>query len=139
MTIPVWVMLGFAGWTLAVLTGGVGLYRWLEIFSGRATVSQWHADGRHGSERYQRAMRAHMNCVENLPVYGAVAVAAALAGVDGRDLDALSVTVLLARIAQSVVHIARAQTDRVVAVRFGLYFVQVACVVSMGVLLAIRA
>jgi uncharacterized MAPEG superfamily protein len=139
MTIPVWVMLGFAGWTLAVLTGGIGLYRWSQIVAGRATVSQWHPGVTQGSERYQRAMRAHMNCVENLPVYGAVAVAAALAGVGGRDLDALSVTVLLARVAQSLVHIARPQTDRVAAVRFGLYCVQVISIVAMAVLLVIRA
>ena len=34
MTIPLWVMLGFAGWTLAVLTASIGVYRWSRILPG---------------------------------------------------------------------------------------------------------
>lgn len=139
MTIPLWVMLGFAGWTLAVLMGSIGVYRWSRILTGRAAMAGWRADGTEGSQWYQRATRAHLNCVENLPVYSAVALAAALAGVGGRELDALAVTFLAARIGQSLVHITRPQTEPVAALRFGLYFAQVVCVVSMGVLVALRA
>jgi len=140
MTIPLWVMLGFAAWTLAVLTAGVGGYRWSRILAGRATIAEWRADAaQQGSEWYQRATRAHMNCVENLPVYGAVAVAAALTGVGGRELDGMALVFLAARIAQSLVHITRPQTNRVVALRFSLYCVQAVCVVWMGVLVALRA
>jgi hypothetical protein len=122
MTIPLWVMLGFAGWTLAVLTASIGVYRWSRILSGRATIAEWRADATQGSEWYQRATRA-----------------AALTGVGGRELDALALTFLVARIGQSLVHITRPQTEPVAALRFGLYFVQVVCVVSMGVLVALRA
>lgn len=137
LTIPIWVLLGFAGWTLAVLMGSIGVYRWSQILTGRATISEWRADAPQGSAWYQRAMRAHMNCVENLPVYGAVVVAAALAGVGGRELDALAIVFLAARIGQSLVHITRPQTEIVAALRFALYFAQVVCVVSMGVLIAV--
>ncbi len=139
MTIPLWVMLGFAAWTLAVLMGGIGVYRWSRILAGHATMAEWRADATQGSEWYQRAMRAHMNCVENLPVYAAVALAAALAGVGGRDIDILAITFLAARIGQSLVHITRPQTEHVAALRFGLYLAQVVCVASMGVLVALRA
>jgi uncharacterized MAPEG superfamily protein len=139
MTIPLWVMLGFAGWTLAVLVGSIGVYRWFRILTGRATIAGWRADATQGDEWYRRAMRAHMNCVENLPVYGAVALAAALTGVGGRELDALALTFLAARIGQSLVHISRPQTEVVAAIRFALFFVQVACVVAMGVLVAVRS
>jgi uncharacterized MAPEG superfamily protein len=139
MTVPLWVMLGFAGWTLAVLMGSIGVYRCSRILTGRATMAEWRADATQGSEWYQRAMRAHLNCVENLPVYGAVALAAALAGVGGRELDALALTFLAARIGQSLVHIMRRQTEPVAVLRFGLYFAQVVCVVSMGVLVVLRA
>jgi uncharacterized MAPEG superfamily protein len=132
-------MLGFAGWTLAVLTFSIGVYRWSRIFTGRAKIAGWRADATEGSEWYQRATRAHMNCIENLPVYSAVAVAAALAGVGGRELDALALVFLPARIGQSLVHITRPQTETVAALRFGLYFLQVVCVVWMGVLVALRA
>jgi uncharacterized MAPEG superfamily protein len=131
-------MLGFAAWTLAVLMACIGGYRWFRILSRRATIAGWPADGTQGSEWYQRATRAHMNCVENLPVYGAVALAAAVTGVGGRDIDALAITFLAARIGQSLVHITRPQTEPIAALRFGLYCVQLVCVLSMGVLIVLR-
>ena len=75
MTIPVWVLLLFAGWTLATLLATVGVYRWSRILTGRAALSEFRADEQHGSDWYRRAMRAHANCVENLPVYAAIVVA----------------------------------------------------------------
>jgi uncharacterized MAPEG superfamily protein len=139
MTIPLWVLLGFAAHTLAILTASIGYYRWSRILTGRAKVAGWRPDGTDGSGWYQRATRAHLNCVENLPVYGAVAVAAAVAGIGGRDLDALALVFIVARICQSLVHITRTQTEGVVTVRFSLYLVQCVCVIWMGVLVAIRA
>jgi uncharacterized MAPEG superfamily protein len=75
MTIPVLVLLGFAGWTLLTLFGSIGVYRWSRILTGRVSIAEWRADVPQGSDWYRRAMRAHMNCVENLPVYTAVVVA----------------------------------------------------------------
>ena len=139
MTIPLWVMLGFAAWTLAVLMGSIGVYRLSRVFTGRATMSEWRADGMQGAPWYQRAMRAHANCVENLPVYSAVALAAAVTGAGGRALDASALTFIVARIGQSLVHITRPQTDAVVTLRFALFSTQVVCVIAMGVLAALRA
>src|SRR5512143_3881218 len=134
MTIPIWVLLGFAAWTLALLFGSVGVYRWSRILTGRASVPEWRADVAQGCAWYQRAMRAHMNCVENLPVYGAVALAAHGTGTSGIGLDRLAIAFLAARIAQSVVHVALPQTEPVATLRFTLFFVQVLCVIAMGVL-----
>jgi len=139
MTTPLWVMLAFAAWTHAVLIGSIGVYRLSRVFTGRATMAEWRADGMQGDPWYQRATRAHMNCVENLPVYSAVALAAAVTGVGGAALDALALIFIAARIGQTLVHITRAQTERVVNVRFGLFSMQIACIVSMGVLVAIGA
>lgn len=139
MAIPLWVLLGFAAWTLALLLGSVGIYRWSRILTGRASVHEWRADVTQGSEWYQRAMRAHMNCVENLPVYGAVAFAAFATGVSGAMLDRLAVTLLAARIGQSLVHVCIAQTEPVARVRFGLFFVQLACMIGMAVIVIMRA
>jgi len=80
MSIPVWVLLGFAGWTLVTLLGSDGVYRWSQILTKRATMSEWRADLPQGSEWYQRAMRAHANCVENLAVYAAIVVAIVATG-----------------------------------------------------------
>ena len=63
MTIPQWALLGFAVWTLLVLFGTVGVYRWSRILTGRVRISDWQANQPQGSDWYRRAMRAHMNCV----------------------------------------------------------------------------
>jgi len=139
MSIPLWVMLAFAAWTLALLTASIGYYRWSRILTGRANVAGWRPDGTDGDGWYQRATRAHLNCIENLPVYSAVAVVAAVTGIGGRDLDALAIVFIVARIGQSLVHVTRPQTNPIVSLRFGLYMVQWVCVIWMGVLVAIRA
>jgi hypothetical protein len=41
MTIPLWVLLGFAGWTLVVLSATVGVYRWFSILTGQTTIGEW--------------------------------------------------------------------------------------------------
>jgi uncharacterized MAPEG superfamily protein len=139
MTIPQWVLLGFAGWTLVALFGTIGVYRWSRILTGRSRISDWQADQPQGSEWYRRATRAHMNCVENLPVYGAVVVCATAAGARGSLLDALAPTFIAARICQTVVHIAFASTDLVASVRFAFFFVQALCMVAMGISVALSA
>lgn len=55
MTIPVWVLLAFAGWTLLTLTTTVGLYRWGHILTGRASISEWSPEVPQGSDWYRRA------------------------------------------------------------------------------------
>jgi uncharacterized MAPEG superfamily protein len=80
MTVPILVLLAFAGWTLLTLVGSVGVYRWSRILTGRASIAEWRTDLPQGSDWYQRAMRAHMNCVENLPVYAAIVVALVASG-----------------------------------------------------------
>ncbi len=139
MTIPVWVLLLFAGWTLATLLATVGVYRWSRILTGRAALSEFPADEQHGSAWYRRAMRAHANCVENLPVYGAIVVAIVASGVRSPTLDTLAVVLFVARVLQTVTHMAVEQTDPVVAVRFSFFFIQLVCMAGMGILVALRA
>lgn len=139
MTIPVWVLLLFAAWTIATLLATVGVYRWSRILTGRAALSEFRADAPQGSDWYRRAMRAHANCVENLPVYAAIVVASVASGVRSPTLDALAVVLLAARVSQTVTHVAVEQTDAVVAVRFSFYFVQIVCMAGMGILVALRA
>lgn len=139
MTIPIWVLLGFAGWTLLILFSTVGVYRWSRILTGRATVREWDPTKSQGSGWYQRAMNAHRNCIENLPVYGAVAVAILATGVQSPVLDALALCVLGARILQSLIHIIPEQTERVSILRFIFYFTQILCMGAMGILVAVNA
>ena len=63
MPIPVWVLLGFAAWTLFILFVTVGVYRWSRILIGQTAIAEWRAEERQGSEWYRRAVRAHLNCL----------------------------------------------------------------------------
>ncbi len=100
MNIPVIVLLGFAAWTLLTLFGSIGVYRWSRILTGRTSIAEWRADLPQGSDWYQRAIRAHMNCVENLPVYTAIVVALIATGVKSAIIDTLAVALLGARVGQ---------------------------------------
>lgn len=50
MTIPVWVLLGFAAWTVIRLLASVGVYRWSRILSGRAALTDFPAEATPGSD-----------------------------------------------------------------------------------------
>src|SRR5215213_4677625 len=124
MKVPAFVLLAFAGWTVLTLFGSIGVYRWSRILAGRASISEWRADAPQGSEWYQRAMRAHMNCVENLPIFGALVVALMATGVQSSLINALCVAVLVARIGQTLMHIGARPSNVSAALRFTLFFVQ---------------
>jgi uncharacterized MAPEG superfamily protein len=124
MTVPVWMLLGFAGWTVLLLASTVGVYRWSRILIGRAPIGDFRADQVEGEDWYRRSMRAHANCIENLPVFGAIVSALYVAGVGGSTVDFLSISILAARVLQSLVHVCFVQTNTVAAVRFTFFLVQ---------------
>jgi uncharacterized MAPEG superfamily protein len=125
MTLPVWMLVGFAAWTMLLLLATVGVYRWSQILTGRVAIREFRADQIEGAEWYKRAMRAHANCVENLPVFGAIVFGLYVGNVGSALVNALAIAVLLARIMQSLVHVCFVQTNTVTAVRFGFFFVQI--------------
>ena len=135
MTIPVWMLLGFAAWTILLLASTIGLYRWVLIFSGRAPINGFRAEQPEGADWYKRAMRAHANCVENLPVFAAIVLALHVSGAHGPAADFASIGVLPARVMQSLVHVCLPQTGPVVAVRFSFLLVQLACFVALIVVI----
>lgn len=132
LSTPVWALLGFAVWTVLTLLGSVGVYRWSRILTGRAELKDFRAEAPEGSDWYLRAMRAHANCLENLPVFGAIVLAVVASGVASPALDRLASVVLGARICQTVVHIGLRPTNPVVAVRFAFFFAQLACMLAMA-------
>jgi uncharacterized MAPEG superfamily protein len=136
MTIPVWVLLGFAGWTLLTLIGAIGWYRWSRILTGRAEIKDFRADEPQGADWYRRAMRAHANCLENLPIYTAVVVAIIATGASSHLLDWLAILLLAARICQTTVHIVFTPTNFATVVRFGFFAVQLLCMIAMGLIVA---
>jgi uncharacterized MAPEG superfamily protein len=129
MTMPIWMLLCFAMWTLLLLLVTVGIYRWSRIFTGTVAIRNFPADAAGGEDWYKRATRAHANCIENLPVFGAVVFGLSASSVSSPLIDALAIAVVLARIVQSIVHVCFVHTNTIASVRFGFYFVQFICFV----------
>jgi uncharacterized MAPEG superfamily protein len=136
--LPEMMLLAFAAWTLLLLLVTVGTYRFSRIFSGRAGMASFPADRIEGQGWYVRAMRAHANCIENLPVFGALVYALHACSVEHPAVGPLCVAIVAARVCQSLVHVSLVQTDRVVAVRFGFYFVQFVCFSALIALIVWR-
>ena len=80
--LPETMLVGFAAWTLLLLLATVGVYRFGRIFRGRAGMGDFPADKVEGQGWYVRAMRAHANCIENLPVFAVLVCALRACGVD---------------------------------------------------------
>jgi uncharacterized MAPEG superfamily protein len=139
MTMPLWVLLIFTVWTILVLLAGVGVHRWSLILSRKAELTDFRADRVEGPPFYHRAMRAHANCVENLPVYAALALIAAVISLDTLLLDQLALAVLAGRVCQTFTHMAFVETNITVAIRFVFFFVQLAAMLAMAYVIVVFA
>lgn len=106
------------------------------IIFRNATVASFRSDRLEGADWYQPGTRAHANCVENLPVSGAIVFVITMIGLRGSAVDTLCVIVLIARICQSMIHLFHRQTDAFVAARFSFFSVQLACFLGLIVMAA---
>ena len=125
MTVPMWMLLGFATWTVLLLLATVGVYRWSRILTGRVSIRTFRADQIEGADWYLRAMRAHANCIENLPVFAVIVFALYVGNVASALVNSLATTILVARIIQSLVHVCFVQTNTMASIRFGFFLVQI--------------
>lgn len=128
MTIPLWCLVGFVAWTLVLLVG-LATVRVGAVLAGRAAPTDFPSGVPHGSDANWRLNRAHLNCIENLPLFASVVAVATFAGLKLPILDTLAQVYLGARIGQSVTHLA---SGGVVAinVRFTFFLIQFACLVG---------
>jgi uncharacterized MAPEG superfamily protein len=133
-----WMLLGFATWTLLLLMATVGVYRWVNILFSTARIASFRSDQLEGEDWYRRGTRAHANCVENLPVFGAIVFIISAIGVTGPFVNSLCIAVLIARVCQSTVHVSHVQTDAFVAVRFSFYSVQLVSFLVLIVMALVR-
>jgi uncharacterized MAPEG superfamily protein len=122
MTTPLWCLTGFAVWAVAlVLT--LATVRVLGVLTGQQAANSFPSGTPHGGDRYWRLNRAHMNTVENLPIFGALVLVAYLVPIDNAYVSGAAITVLVARIAQSCIHIA-SNHNMAVNLRFTAYLTQ---------------
>ena len=97
-------LLGFAAWTV-LLVAGVFLYRGLRFVTG-TPINNWPRSAKPANDAalVKRMEDAHANCLENLPVFAVIVLAAAAMG-RLESIAALAPFVLYARIGQSIVHL----------------------------------
>jgi uncharacterized MAPEG superfamily protein len=137
MHLSYWSLLGFTFWTLLLLVFGIGVTRVSQVMRKEARANSFNPSVPHGSDAYQRRMRAHLNCVENLPVFASLVLLGAVLGMTGPWFQITALTVLPARVGQSVVHISSGR-NRATLARFAFFTVQLLCFTIMGVLLIAR-
>lgn len=137
MTTPLWCLLGFVTWTLLLLSA-VGAARVSQVLAGKAQANEFPSGVPHGSDAYWRLNRAHMNCLENLPLFASVVLTAAVLGLSSSTLDTLATVFLLARIGQTAAHLSSG-SNMAVNVRFTFFLVQVACIVGFLLVIATNA
>jgi hypothetical protein len=115
-------LLGYAAWTLALLVLIAGLRTALTL-SGRRRANSFAVSGEDVSPFSARLCRAHANCYENLPVFGAIVSVALVTG-NAHVTDPLALWVLAARVGQSSIHLISIR-NRAILFRFAFLAVQV--------------
>ncbi|MHB9800208.1 MAPEG family protein [Pseudomonas sp. MT3] len=115
-------LLGLVAWSVLLILLLVN-QRGLLVMSGRMKVNAFAADGSNTPGAFgQRLVRAHANCVENVPLFAAVLLYAMATG-QTLLTDPLAPILLAARIAQSAVHLI-STSALAVWLRFAAFFVQ---------------
>ncbi|MHA6203728.1 MAPEG family protein [Dyella soli] len=116
----------FIAWALYLLVLMEAIRSYL-VVSGRARSNEFKPDNANLSPFLQRLARAHANCIESLPVMGGLLLVA-IATSRTEVTDTLAPWLLIARIAQSMTHLASLS---VIAVntRFAFFAVQLAIAV----------
>jgi len=125
-------LLAFTGWTLALVVVLVTLRSALTL-SGRRAANAFSPSGEDVSPFSERLVRAHANCLENLPVFAALVLITAL--LERFDVTApLAPVVVVLRVLQSSVHLVSTSVPAVL-VRFTFFVGQIAIFVWWGVAL----
>jgi len=127
---PLTALILFAVWSL-LLVSTIGIWRVSQLLTGRVPKGGFTPGAPHGGDAYWRLNRAHMNSVENLPVFGAIVLSGVVLQVQDALFLSLPTVVIAARVAQSLVHIASG-TQFAILIRFSFYLVQVLCMLAMA-------
>lgn len=122
-------LFGFTAWTLLLVTG-VFAYRGARFLTG-TPINHWPRSNKPGDDAplVRRLEDAHANCLENLPVFAVLVMAAAAMG-QASAVDDLAPWVLYARLAQSAAHLWGVGPLQVL-VRAGFWAAQLALFVWM--------
>ena len=123
MTIPLWCLVAFVLWTIA-LVSALSVARFRHLATGGSHRDFGVPDDR---RLIWRLFRAHLNCLENLPLFAAVVLIGAVRGVSGPALNVLSIVYVVARFGQSSVHVLGGPSNA----RFALLVLQLLVLVAL--------
>lgn len=127
---PIAALVLFAVWAM-LLVGTVGLWRVAQVVTGTVPSGGFTSGAPHGTDGYWRINRAHANAVENLPIFATVVLSGVYLQVQDPLFQLLANVVIIARVAQSLIHISSGAAP-VVLMRFSAYLVQVLSMVVMA-------
>jgi uncharacterized MAPEG superfamily protein len=125
-------LIAYALWAVALVLA-LAIARTTMVLRGRAKANSFTAGVPHGSDAYWRLNRAHLNTLENLPIFAAIVLCGWVIGMEGAMFNRLAVIVVIARIVQSLIHIVSGSATAV-TFRFAVFAVQLACEIWMAVL-----
>ena len=122
----------YALWAITLVLM-VGTDRVLLVLRGQAKANSFTPGAPHGSDSYWRLNRAHLNTVENLPIFAAIVLSAYVVGQGTATFNLLATIVICARIIQSLIHILSGST-MAITFRFLAFGVQLVCEIWMALL-----
>jgi len=125
-------LIAYALWALA-LAVAVEIVRTTMVLGGRAQANSFTAGTPHGSDAYWRLNRAHLNTLENLPIFAAIVLCGWVVGMESAAFNRLAVIVIAARIVQSLIHLVSGSVAAV-SLRFAAFAVQLVCEIWMAIL-----
>jgi uncharacterized MAPEG superfamily protein len=125
-------LIAYTLWAI-LLVLALGTWRMILVIRRKAQATSFTSGTPHGSESYWRINRAHLNTVENLPIFAAVVLSGWVVGQETATFNRLAVIVIAARIVQTLVHISSGSVTAV-AFRFLAFAVQLACEIWMAAL-----
>lgn len=118
-------LLAFTAWTLLLPAVYVGLYRVGLVLSFRKPANAWPRGASNDDPAIiTRLQHAHLNCLENLPIFAVIVLVAGL-GDRLAAIDGLAWWVVGLRIGQTVTHLI-GTSAALVFVRANFYILQIA-------------
>lgn len=113
----------FTLWTLGL---GVTLitYRSVQVLLGKKKSNEFPAGIQHGSDFNWRLNRAHLNSLENLPIFVAVVFLTVSLGKVNEFVNQAGFVILGARVLQSLTHLIGTNV-LAVNIRFTFYMIQI--------------
>ncbi|PJZ69847.1 MAPEG family protein [Leptospira perolatii] len=97
-------LLAFTTWAM-FLGSAVILYRVAQVLTGKKKSNEFPAWLQHGSDFYWRVNRAHLNCLENLPIFATLVFVGTFLNITDSLFETLGWVVFGARLVQSSAHL----------------------------------